>query len=154
MLRFETSSALGTMAANAVISNAITTLGTTKFRVIAADLYVNMIGHTAGEGPIEVGIFNGDLSDAEMLESLDASPTGPEDIIAKERLRRPVRRACFLSGQATGEVVNDGKPVRVKLNTLLDAGVELELFFVNRDSAAFTTGTILSVMGQIYGYWA
>ncbi len=48
---------------------------------------------TAGEVPIEVGYAHSDLSVSEIKEALEAELTDPDDIIAKEHARRPVRRA-------------------------------------------------------------
>ncbi len=153
VLKFDLNIALAALAAGAVLSNPMTTLGTTKFRVVSTDMYISMTDHTATEGPIEVGIFNGDLSNTEVAEALDASPSGPNDIIARERLRRPVRRVGLVRGLTTEELLFDGRSRRTKMHTVLDEGTELEVYFRNQSAAPLTTGTQMHVIGQIYGYW-
>ncbi len=131
----------------------LTTLGSTKFRVVSADIYWSYAGHTAAEGPLEVGIANGDLSVAEVAECLDSNPTSQSDIVAREFARRPVRRSGVFDGVATIASLNDGKSIRTKLNTILDEGTELKAWIKNLDASALTTGTLIKINGAIYGYW-
>ncbi len=145
--------ALGTLGAGSVISTAITSLGVTKFRAVSVDLTWSIQDKTATEGPIKIGIFNGDLSNTEVGEALDASPTSMADIVARERSRRPVRAAGMFTAAPASEVLNDGKPIRTKLATFLDEGVELEIYARNGDGSALTTGSLVDVVGWVYGYW-
>lgn len=144
----------GALAAQGALQGALTALGVTKFRVTAVDLFWSADGFTTGEGPILVGISNGNLSTTEVLECLDAVPTGPSDVIARERLRRPVRQSGIFAGFNTHEVLNDGKYIRTKLNTLLDEGDELNAWAQNQSGATLTAGTVIRIMGRVYGYWA
>jgi len=144
---------LGALASGVLTSSNLTQLGVTRYRVVAVDIIWSMSDKTADEGPIEVGISNGDLSNTELGEALDASPTSMADIVARERARRPVRRSGKFSAAATAEVLNDGKKIRTKLNTVLDEGIELEAWARNGDAATLTTGTIIEIEGTVYGYW-
>ena len=146
--------ALGALGASIVTSGALTNLGTTKFRVVSTDLTWSLKDKAIGQGPIKVGIFNGDLSNTEVGEALDASPTSMADIVGREQARRPVRSVGQFSAGSTDSVLNDGKPIRQKLVTMLDEGVELEAFARNGDSGTLTTGVLIDIVGFIYGYWA
>ncbi len=145
--------ALSTLAAGVAIAADLTTLGVAKFTVISADLMWTIKGLTAGEGPITVGIANGDLTVSNIGETLDANPTNKSDIIARERARRPVRRAGVFHGLSSEEVLNDGKPIRTKLRTTLDTGVELTMFARNQTGSTLTTGASVFCFGKLYGFW-
>lgn len=145
---------LGTLGSNILTSASITSLGVAKFFVVSADIIWSLSDKTAGEGPIEVGIANGDLSNTELGEAIDASPSSMADIVARERARRPVRRSGQFVSSTVSEVLNNGKPIRTKLRTMLDTGIELTAWARNGDGGALTTGCNVDVHGTIYGYWA
>ncbi len=126
---------------------------TGQFKVVAADLLWAIDNLTAGEGPIQAGLSNGDLSTTEVQESLDSSPTSESDIIARERARRPVRSIGVFPGNDTHEVLNDGRMMRTKFFTQLAEGDSLMAFVRNQSGAALTTGAVLRVQGRVYGYW-
>ncbi len=136
-----------------MIKAALTNFGSTKFKVVSADLMWTLRGLTALEGGIEVGIVSNDLTIAEAIEGLDASPTSKSDVIAMERIRRPVRRLGTFSGLNVNDVLNNGKPIRTKLFVLLDTGIELDAWIRNIGST-LTTGATIEVSGRVYGYWA
>ncbi len=144
---------LGTLGAGTIGSSAVTGLGVTRVKIISVDLMYSLTGFTSGEGPIVVGIANGDLSNTEIGEALDAQPTSQTDIIANERRRRPVRRMGVFSGVAVSETLNDGKAIRQKLFTTLDEGTELLVWARNQDTSALTTGATVDVFGKVYAEW-
>ncbi len=154
VLRVNQNLALSTLATQTVLLLALTGLGSTKFKVVSADLAWSLSDHTAAEGPIEVGLCNGDLTTGECAEALDAVPTSMSDVIAMERLRRPIRRAGMFAGLAADEVLNDGKPIRTKFRTFLDVGIELNAWVRNLDDSSLTSGSLVTVVGNVYGYWA
>ncbi len=145
--------ALGTLGDGVVSSANITQFGTTKFKVVSTDLTWTSLGATPTEGPIQVGIGNADLSNTEMGEALDAQPTSKADIVALERIRRPVREVGAFAVVSANDVLNDGKPIRQKLVTVLDEGIELDVWARNKSGATLTTGHIITVTGRVYGYW-
>ncbi len=153
-MRVDITIALLTLGTGTIIDGDLTALGTTKYRVVSMDLLWTIRDHTAGEGPIEVGIANGDLSNTEIGEALDANPTSPSDIVTIERTRRPVRIAGLFPGLLTEEALNDGKVIRTKLRTILDTGIELIAWVRNDSGAMLTTGTVVGIHGTVYGYWA
>ncbi len=121
---------------------------------ISADLTWSARDHTAGEGPIEVGLSTNDLSITEIIESLDSNPTGRGDVIALERSRRPVREVGQFAGALTEETLNDGQPIRTKLGFRMSDSTTLNLYAVNRSGATLTTGTVITVTGKLYVRWA
>ncbi len=151
-IEFETSITLGALANDAHVNAVPVTFGEDLF-VISADIFWTLRNHTAAEGPVECGLAHSDLSGTEVVEALDASLTDPDDIIAKERNRRPVKRAVQFAGLQTDEVPNDGKAIRTKFRRSIGDGFGLSLWVVNRSNGTLTTGTIVEVRGTIYGRW-
>ena len=143
---------VGALSNDAIASAALTGVVDDHYE-ISADLQWSIRDHTAGEGPIQVGVTSGDLTQAEVLEALAASPTGRSDRIAKERSSRPVRRVGFFAGLNTEEVLNDGKSIRTRTKWPADDTDALSAWAVNRSGATLTTGTILTVVGNVYIRW-
>ncbi len=121
--------------------------------VISIDGQWAMLDHTGGEGPIEVGFSHGDLSTTEIAECLVAELTDPDDIIQKERSRRPVRRAGTFHGLQAVETLNDGKPIRTQMKISIGNGHDVGIWAANRDAATLTTGTVIVCDGTLYGRW-
>ncbi len=152
VIKFNANRALTTLADTVVVSQVLTALSQ-DFFAIAADCRWAIRGLTAGEGPLNVGYHNSDLSVTEITESLDASPTSESDIIARERTRRPVRSAGTFSGATTEEVLNNGKPIRTKLRFNLANSLEVSAFIRNESGAPLSTGAVVEMQGKIYGHW-
>ncbi len=143
---------IGTLADQTATTGNLTAI-TDDFWCQSADLSWSMDDHTAGEGPLMIGVNNGDLTGAEITEALDAAPVSRSDIINRERARRPVRRMGVFSGLSTNEALFDGKLQRYPLKIYLAESIELEMFVFNNSGAALTTGTVINVYGTIYGEW-
>ncbi len=123
------------------------------FYAISVDASWGMEAHTAGEGPYTLGYAHGDLSEAEIVESITAELTDPGDIIQKERARRPVRSVGRFTGVAIDEVLNDGVLIRTPLKFAVNDGNQVVFWMFNRDSVQQTTGTLIKVDGVLYGRW-
>ncbi len=121
--------------------------------VISADLNWSVRDLTPTEGPVEVGLSTNDLSITEIIESLDAVPSGRDDVIALERTKRPVREVGMFSGVAAEEVLNDGKPIRTRMGFRHSATTATNIFAVNRSGATLTTGGVVTVTGKLYVRW-
>ncbi len=106
---------------------------------------------TAAEGPIEVGFSHGDLSVTEVEEALDAAVTDPDDIIAREHSRRPVRRAGIFSVTLESETLNQGDPIRTPLKFSIGNGHALKFFAYNRSGGALTGTNFVVIGGTLYG---
>ncbi len=110
-------------------------------------------GLTATEGPISVGYSHGDLTAAEVVEALDAELTDPDDIIQKERARRPVRYVGRFPGLNTNEVLNNGNRSRTTLKFSVGDTFKPSFFARNQSGGTLTTGAIVEVEGVLYGRW-
>ncbi len=124
-----------------------------SFFGISVDTLWGIRGLTAGEGPITVGWAHGDLSTTEIAEALVAEVNDPSDIIARERARRPVRRAGIFSAITVDQTLNDGTLIRTPLRFSISIGKTLVFWAMNQSGAALTTGAILEVQGVVYGRW-
>ncbi len=142
---------LGTLGAGTAIETVVLTTSR-EFFAVSADAEFAMEGHTATEGPIQVGFAQNDLSATEILEKLDANMATPDDIIAKERSRRPVRSYGRFPGLDTNEVLSDGDAIRRPWKFSIGE-VGFNMWAVNRDGAALTTGTNVRVSGTLFGRW-
>jgi len=143
---------VATLANDTLLSAAILTLTEDLF-VMSIDAQWQLRGVTVGEGPVGVGFAHGDLSDTEMLEALDASAPGPDDIIAIERARRPVRRSGFFPAITADEVLDNGITVRTKCKFSVGDGNSIDVWVVNRSGATMTTGALIKCSGTIFGRW-
>lgn len=148
----DTSVALSTLANGSVIECGGPTLGEDLYIVSVDTLYM-LQGGTVGEGPLAVGFAHGDLTTTEIQEALDADLTDPDDIIAKEYSRRPVRKGGAFPGLSADEVLNDGKPIRQKVKFTIGDGHTPSWWLQNKSGAALTGGANLKIMATIYGYW-
>lgn len=141
---------LGTLAADTLLSANLCTGPDEKIFLISADLVWAMRGHTAGEGPISLGLAHGDYTDAEKeawLESQAGFDTG--DLVSQEVNRRKCREVGSFDGQATTEKLNLGTKVRTPLRFALEEGKNLDIWAYN-EGAQLTTGTVVEVSGKIY----
>ncbi len=145
---------LGTLADATVLSAALIAALDEDLFIISADLMWQLTGVTLGEGPIGVGVAHGDLTDVEIAENLNVGLTGPDDIIGREKSRRPVRKAGMFSAALNAGVnLNDGKAVRTKVKFSVGNGKTVKCYAVNRSGATLTTGAKIRVDGTVYGRW-
>lgn len=144
---------LAALADNTVFEAAVIPALGEDLYILSVDSQFSLIGHTAGEGPISVGFNHGDLTATEIQESLNAELTDPDDIIAKERARRPVRKTGYFDGLTTNERLNNGANLRTKLRFSVGNDHTLGAWAWNTSGAALTTGSLVKVQGTIYGRW-
>ncbi len=152
VLPVDDQSVLSTLADGTVLRSSLTNLND-DFWFQSGDLTWALDGHTAGEGPIVVGIAHGDLSVVEIKEAIEAKPTSRGDVIGREQARRPVRVVGQFPGLDTNEVLNDGKPIRTPIKMYLAEGIELNMFSFNKTGAPLSTGSIINTQGVLYGNW-
>lgn len=149
-LPFQDSLTLGALAASDVVSEAFAQTVTEDTWLISADVSWSINGHTATQGPIDVGLAHSDYTAAEIEECLEiASSWDVGDKIAQEKRRRKVRFVGTFNGDQEHESLNDGVPIKTKLGFKLAEGDTLSLWAYNRDGAALTTGTVVVVNGRI-----
>ncbi len=140
--------ALGTLTTDTVITAVATGLATDTYRLISAKLSWTLTNLTAGEGPITVGLVHSDYDVAEIKECLEAFGIDQGDKIAQEQMDRLVRVVGTFTG--ANSTLNDGRPIRTKLNWKIAIGKEVLIFAYSEDTATLTTGATVNAAGN---YW-
>ncbi len=144
---------LSTLADNGISTAAMQVL-TQDYDIISADIICDITGLTEGDGPIEVGWAQSELTGAEILEYLDAAPTSQVDVPAIEHAKRRVRSLGSFSGSVGAESLNDGKAIRSRMFIHVPDGEELADFWVvNRSGSPLTTGAEVHFQGKLFGNW-
>ncbi len=142
----------GTVAADDVTSTLFTPVLTESRRITSAVLTWAWHDITVGDGPIVVGLAHSDYTAAEIEECLEAAGAWDEgDKVAQEQAKRLVREVGTFSDGTTDQELNDGKPIKTKLNWLLATGDTLQTFIWNR-GAALTTGSEVVVTGHLNSF--
>ncbi len=122
---------------------------------IVATYSITNLTDTPSMGPIVVGIAHSDYSDPEVEAYLEQTGQWNEsDLIAtREVSRRLIRRVGAFSTDPSANttlVLNDGKPIRTKLNWLLAEGQTLRLWCYNSGTVDVgTTTPVIHVNGHV-----
>ena len=109
----------------------------------------------AGDGPVMVGVMHSDYTQAELEEFIENTGSWNEASLVqtKEIGRRLIKVVgIFRTPTAVGQaaVLNDGRPIRTRLNWMLTSGQTLDLWAYNLGSSAFgTTVPDLFVQGHV-----
>ncbi len=153
-LRVSTFLSVGAIGNGIVEQAALTAVLQNEYRVTSVDVVWAMRDHTAAEGPITVGFSHPDYTDTEVLECLTASVLSPSHKVQQEQESRLVRVVGTFPGILAEESLNDGKPIKTKLNWLVaDGDVACNIFALNSSGATLTDGSDIVVTGQINGFW-
>ncbi len=150
---FNGSQGLATLADDALLTAAIIAAFGEDIYCISMDIQAGLRDFTAGQTPIRFGVAHGDLSIAEIDEFNVAELSDPDDIIQKERSRRPVRKIGAFWGSEDNVQFNGGKMTRVKLGFSVGDGHALNMWVKNQSGAVLTTGAVLEFDGILYGRW-
>ncbi len=107
----------------------------------------------AGVGPIIVGVAHGDYSSAEIEQWIENSGSWNEgDKVNQEIAKRQIRQIGVLKTPALVTLdsnLNDGKPMKTKLNWILNQGQTLDYWVYNSGDVAFaTTDPDLTIVGH------
>ncbi len=151
-LAVDHSQAAGTVNVDDTVSTAFADVLTEQRRITSAVLTWASQGWTAGDGPVVVGLAHSDYTAAEIEECLEAGGTWDEgDKVAQEQGKRLVRIVGTIGDSE--EDINDGMPVKTKLNWLLATGDTLQTFIWNR-GIQMTTGMTVEVSGHLNSFLA
>ncbi len=142
--------ALSTLASGIVLTTAITGAASSTYRVVSIKAQWTLTAFTAAEGPISVGYAHSDYTVTEIKEALDiAASIDQGDKIAQEKANRLVRRVgTFRSEQ--GSDLNEGMPIKTRLNWLMTIGDSLVMWAQNESTSALTTGAFVNLMGDMW----
>ncbi len=151
MVRVSAELALGTLATDTALTVQLGAVAVNSYRFMSIKATWTLSSFTAGEGPITVGYAHSDYSVTEIKECLEASNSiDPGLKIEQEQANRLVRIVGTLKGEANTSL-NDGRPIKTKLNWLISPGDRVNLFAFNEDTAAnLTTGSLLNCQGQFW----
>ncbi len=136
---------LGTLAANTGVVQQTNDQVRERTLVTSVDVSYGMLGFTIIDnvGPIEVGLAHEDYTLAEIEEYLELTTSWDEgDRISREISSRLIRRIGVFEPKEAGlgsEMLNDGKPIKTKLNWILNSGQGLKFWAYNQGSAAVAT---------------
>ncbi len=152
----------GGLASNAVIKSTSggVTLGTTSFRIIKTEYLVSQGTAWQADGDqLFFGICNGDLTTAEIAETIQANgPTDRNDRTLQERAERAVWLLFDLkdpetTGATFSRTLNDGKPMEKSLRWTFTPTEGWDWFAFNPLGGAITTGAAFAIKATHYGVW-
>lgn len=151
---------LGTLAAKTLVIGAFdeTVLETTRVTSIVITASLRDFTPVTDAGPVLIGISHSDYTAAEVeevIENLGSWNRG--DMISQEMSKRLVRRLGIFEIPPSAEgnsVLNNGRPLRVKLNWKLITGQGLELWAYNYGSAAIATTTPIVTLAGYANLWS
>ncbi len=144
--------ALSNLASGALVAGTMITFGE-DFFIVGLKGTWSIRNATVGEGPVDVGFAHGDLSVTEILEAVTASQTDPDDIIAVERSRRPVRKVGSFTMGAADQHLNDGVPMTTRFKRSVGDNHTLDVWGLNNSGSTLTTGASIRFQGHAYGRW-
>ncbi len=135
---------LGTLAARtAVLESTATVVDTT--RITSIEVLYALAGMTPadGQGPIMIGVAHSDYTLAEVEAFIElASSWSQANLVNREIGNRLIRRIGVFEIPALATesaVLNDGKPIKTKLNWSLAEGQGLNFFAYNLGESALAT---------------
>ncbi len=147
---------IGTLAANTLV--ALAAGGTVQERTLISSLVANhSIANwtpAADVGPLRIGVAHSDYTAAEIEEWIENTESWNEGNKTQQEIaRRKIRQIGVFpspgSANAVG-VLNDGKPIKTKLNWILTQGQTIDIWAFNEGSAAFaTTAPDYDVVGHV-----
>ncbi len=148
-VRFTPTVALGTLNAGIALSNSLTAVAINAYRAVSLSCSWSIFGIAGTDGPVTVGYAHSDYSVTEIKECLESNASIDRgDKIAMEQSNRLIRIVgTFLpGGQAS---LNDGRPVKTRLNWYIGTGDTVNVFVMN-EGITMTTGALVNLNGQMY----
>jgi len=140
---------LGTLGSFALVVGSLLGVSDNEYRLVSVKLNWNLETLTAGDGPILVGLAHGDYTAAEIEACIEASGSiNKADKVAEEVANRLVRIVGVL--HAPDSSLNDGRPMKTKLNWAIPEGVALDFWAYNENTSALNTGASVNVAGMTW----
>ncbi len=135
--------ALGTLAAQDVVVSAIQDTVNERSLISSIVCTYSMSGYTVVDnaGPIMVGVAHSDYSDAEIEAWIENALSWDEgDLAAQEVAGRKIRKIGTIPVVTTlaASPLNDGKPIKTKLNWVVNQGQSLKFWAYNHGSVALS----------------
>ncbi len=153
--RVEVKMSVGTLAAVTGKVQVFDDTVTTEMRVSSLEATYSLETFVAasGDGPLHVGIAHSDYDLAEIEQWIESTTGWDEgDLIGKEIMQRKIRQIGTFRGldnTSSIVVLNDGRPIKTKLNWLLTEGDTLDLWIYNAGSGAIGGDPALNCSGHV-----
>ncbi len=149
-VRTTTEEHLLTLASDTASTQTLTGTSSNAYRAMTAKNTWTLSEFTAGEGPIQVGYAHSDYTVAEIKECIESQGSVEQnDKVAQERANRLVRTVGTFGSEANSQL-NDGKPIKTRLNWLIGIGESVVMFAWNEGTAALTTGSHVNLGGDLW----
>lgn len=149
-VRVTVGDALDTLASATALVTGITPASVSTYRLVSAKLAWSLTELTESDGPIVVGYAHSDYTVGEIKEAIESQNSiNPGDKISQEQSNRLVRIVGSFSGMEN-QSLNDGRPIKTKLNWLIPIGQFVNMFAYNDGAGALTTGSNLRANGDIW----
>ncbi len=138
----------GTLAGATLVSVIFdeTVIERTRVSSVEATYAIENLTVGSGDGPIMVGLAHSDYTDAQIEEVIENAGSWNEgDLVQQKEVgRRLVRTIGIFSagdgiGSVVSDVLNDGKPIKTKLNWILITGQSLRLWAYNLGNSSLAT---------------
>ncbi len=136
---------LGTLAANTLVAGDNSQTTTERTLVSSIECTYSIDKLVAAQGPIVFGVAHSDYTDAEIeavIENTGSWNSG-DKVQSREIAKRLVRQIGILVGMGdSGNLdvkFNQGRPVKTKLNWMLNTGQTLQYWAYNASDAALST---------------
>ncbi len=149
--------ALGTLASEGVVKNDFLqgSTQTTGFRISKLRIGLSLRAKTAGEGPVLIGIAcNASTANIKSRFAASLAPTnkGNDPSIGSSVY---VKALGYFAFNTAGDlqIPSDGQLMDVKMNWSIPEDSALQLWAMNLDTGALTTGMFAAAVGEIYGVW-
>lgn len=152
-VRYSISNPLGTLGNITVISVGITGSADGAYRMISVQGVWSLKNLTSGEGPIVVGFAHSDYTVVEVKEAIEANASiSVGDKVTNEKANRLVRIVGVFEGDGDDldTTLNDGRPIKTRLNWFIPIGKAVNLFAYNDSGATLTTGAIVDLSGKCW----
>ncbi len=141
--------ALSTLGGVTALVTGLTAAADGAYRAVSVKGIHSILLLTAGEGPITVGFAHSDYTVTEIKEAIESALSiSVGDKVAQEKANRLVRVIGEIS--AAEPMLNEGMPVKTRLNWLIPIGKFVNLFAYNNNSGALTTGAIQNFSGDLW----
>lgn len=142
--------ALSTLASDTALLNAIQGgTSTTAMRIASIIATWSVSGMTGNNGPLTIGYAHPDYSVAEIKECLESQAAiDLGDKVAQERSNRLIRVIGMIDSE--NDVLNDGLPVKTKLNWKMPAGDTPNFFVFNESTSPLDTGASVKLSGNMW----
>ncbi len=143
---------LGALANVTVISQGLTGNADAAYRCISLTTLWTLKNAATNQKPVHVGYAHSDYTVTEIKEFIEGgSAISIGNKVSNEQANRLIRLVgTFGMATEVDSSLNDGKPIKTRLNWALPIGKEVVAFAYNDSGASLTTGSIVDMTGTMW----